>query len=297
MEESSPLDQIDFTSALLAAILIFEAVNAILNQCDNLERGSTSKAKPLAPAPLLFCLMSSLWLGRNSFIFPTLICCIIVTNIGYLSKRSPLKNVLALSDVKFDEGPTSRDWYDPVMSTNIIYLISSVVATAVGLNNLALLHFLTFTGSTLYHINRERYYFNMDNIFAMTSFFVGIYSIYDSFFLNLTYFTAAAVALPIMMFVIIYCGMPADIVYSSTCLCCRRSSGKYDTWHSLWHVLSGLGPICYSIYYFVHHPADESLGRGYFDSKKMFAIVPVSSFLCSVCFNILTNMAGIAPLN
>lgn len=295
MEKTFALENIDVPTPLAARERVLKTFTAILNRTDELD-SITIANLPLFQASLLFSLLSSIWMQWSWLVLPILIMTLLAMNIGYISKRSGLKSKLEASAVIFEEGSSGRTWSDPVVTTNVVYLLAAIVSATLGLHHLAFLHFLTFSGSSLYHLNREIYYFNMDHIFAMTVFFIAVYSIYDSYFNDIYYFSCALLLFPAMMFLIAYCGMPSEIAYRP-CLCCRQSRLQYDKWHSIWHMVSGVGPICYSFYYAAHYPEDISFGCGCLDTQCMFPFLPVASIVASVIFNIILNVIGVAPLH
>jgi hypothetical protein len=121
-------------------------------------------------------------------------------------------------------------------------------------------------------------------------------------------FTLGALGLPVAAFLIVYCGMPADIkinqhtglvstseysTYGSAVLymCCIRSGRElYDTVHTMWHIASGLGPLL-AIWYFDYVKNKDA-------NTYEFAtnVLPVASVGAAVVVNVLGNIFDIMPL-
>jgi hypothetical protein len=120
---------------------------------------------------------------------------------------------------------------------------------------------------------------------------------YDSLFNDIVFLSIALVSIPVVCFLLVYCGLPAEIFFPTSCCCCRRGRLEYEFVHSLWHVISGVGPIAYTVYFYKYHPGDVSLGAGYLDSHGMIPTVPAISLIVSAAINVAMNIAGVAPLN
>jgi len=90
-------------------------------------------------------------------------------------------------------------------------------------------------------------FFNLDNLFATSLLFTTLYSLGLAAWIgDRGYFLMVVLGLPLAVFLISYCGMPARLH-----MCDRSGSGrrqcagfKYDFWHALWHLVSGFGEWC-----------------------------------------------------
>ena len=86
-------------------------------------------------------------------------------------------------------------------------------------------------------------FFNFDNIFATSLLFNTLWATYMAGKIrDHSYLTFAALGLPLAAFLIVYCGMPASIGCSASGCRERKCLGvRYDFYHALWHLASGLG--------------------------------------------------------
>ena len=124
---------------------------------------------------------------------------------------------------------------------------------------------------------------------------------------------AGVVGIPVAAFLIVYCGMPADIVpspavNSSTALlflCCQRQDRPlYNTIHAVWHLVSGVGPLA-SVWLF-HRLALSNGDLTYvmglpparsLDPWHTLPLVPTAALLAGVAVNVAGNLAGVMPLD
>jgi len=130
--------------------------------------------------------------------------------------------------------------------------------------------------------------------------------------LLLLHLFAGVVGIPVAAFLIVYCGMPADImpspaVNSSTLmfLCCQRQDRPlYNAVHALWHLVSGVGPLA-SVWLF-HRLALSNGDLTYvmglpparsLDPWHTLPLVPTAALLAGVAVNVAGNLAGVMPLD
>uniref|UniRef100_A0A7S3HNL6 Uncharacterized protein n=1 Tax=Spumella elongata TaxID=89044 RepID=A0A7S3HNL6_9STRA len=200
-------------------------------------------------------------------------------------------------------GSVDRNWNDQLMTTSSSYLLSAVFAFSYGQFEIALICFITYIGSSLYHRHREMEFFNLDNIFATSLLFTCVYTLVSSYFTHEIYFIIGLMGLPTAMFLIVYCGMPADIRFKDIpgleVVCCVRTGRElYDTVHALWHLASSVGP-CMAVWYF-HFKANEYDKTDMSDLNKLddqiISRLPYLALSLSIFANIAGNIDGIMPL-
>ena len=171
-------------------------------------------------------------------------------------------------------------------------------------------------GSSIYHRNREAIYFNLDNIFATSLLVSYCWSLCIAYGAYEAYFIFGLVGIPVAIFLLVYCGMPADITIIKNAspgpLCCTRSDRPlYNSVHALWHVASGCGPLL-SVWMFSNYAADhgnmqilsgikpETMVMGSavcFDSWGWMPVVPTTALLLGVLLNLTGNYFGVMPMN
>jgi hypothetical protein len=203
----------------------------------------------------------------------------------YLSKTSKYYD---MSDIAL------RDWSDHLVTSNFSYFLPSIYAVFVGEYHMGFLCIITFLGSTIYHRNREAKYFNLDQIFATSFLATYGWSLYLSYSVNQAYFMFGFIGIPVAIFLLVYCGMPAEILMLRETLsapfCCIRSERPmYNSIHALWHVVSGCGPLlsvylfsCLSYQHSLRVPVDGVMIMGsllYFDTYRCFPVVPTVAIL------------------
>ncbi len=190
-----------------------------------------------------------------------------------------------------------RSWHDKLVWTSAVYLVAAVFAVCLEQYQISTLCCITFIGSSLYHRNREIRYFNLDNIFATSLLVVFGWSLCSSYYINEAYFLCGVLGLPVAAFLLVYCGMPADVSLDATGKCCVRSNRPlYDSVHTLWHLLSGFGPIL-SCWYFY------TVRRCQSQSSEVIVVVddpnlmPAVAILIGLFINAAGNVAGVMPLD
>ncbi len=231
----------------------------------------------------------STWMMARQLEFGLLLTYIIAVFHPYLSRGSRLKIQSA-----------GRTWNDKLILTSLIYLVASAISIWLEEFQIATLCLITCIGSTLYHLHREVRYFNLDNIFATSLLVIFMYSLVSSYYLNQTYFLAGVLGLPVAAFLLVYCGMPADVTMDASGTCCTRSSRPlYDSVHTLWHLVSGTGPVLSAWYFYSlraqgERQFDDVDGAGLWEGA---AIMPAVAVLVGVCINVVGNIAGVMPLD
>lgn len=243
--------------------------------------------------------------------FYTAINYLVAVFFPYLRKSSRYRAVC--------RGLLYRSWSDKLVWSSAVYGAAGLFALLEGQFQFAFIAFATCTGSTLYHLNRETRFFNLDNIFATAMMFMFLWTLYDAFSSddNLLYLLLGGLGLPVALFLLKYCGMPADIIAadkqplrqsgsaagdscsgtvllaassSALTLCCIRDSREeYDLYHTLWHFASGAGPVMAVLY--VSRCSDSS-GVMHFEQA-----LPYYALLLAVGINLLGNYYGIMPLD
>lgn len=223
----------------------------------------------------------------NNHNFLVMISFMIAAFFPYLSKMSKHRPNFV--------GAAHRNWNDRLIGTSGTYFLAALFAFVYSQHEMALVCFITSVGSSLYHRHREMMYFNLDHIFATSLMVVFIYTLISSYRHHEVYFTVGAVGLPFGVFLLVYCGMPADInlgpAPSSMLLCCiRQGREMYDSVHNLWHLASGVGPFM-AVWYF-HHLATIDPESSHY----AIHVLPTVSLSISLVLNILGNIVGVMPL-
>eukprot|EP01036_Dinobryon_divergens_P028314 gene28314-37245_t len=165
---------------------------------------------------------------------------LVIGFVPYLAKESKYRRHLSVKD-------HFRDISDKLIVTSLVYLAASVYGLVKGQYEVSFLCAVTWWSSSSYHFFRESMYFNVDNIFAASLFIAFIYSLWiSSGRADLEWYTnIGTIGLVLAGFLLIYCGNPATISfdnsYSPAC-CIRSGRALYDNVHSIWHLISGIGP-------------------------------------------------------
>lgn len=206
-------------------------------------------------------------------------------------------------------GEKFRPKCDKLIITSAIYLCASLFAFLYDQYAMALICGVTFCGSSLYHRHREMVFFNLDNIFATSLLVVFVYVLCSSYYYHEIVFMLGALGMPVAVFLIVYCGMPADINLQKEIMiggvCCTRSGRElYDTIHTLWHVASGGGPIL-AVWYFNYLKQNELLSYvpmynpyiNAMDEVATLDALPYAALFVALCINVMGNYQGIMPLD
>lgn len=213
-----------------------------------------------------------------------------------------------------------RSWYDILVTTSFVYAFAGFFSLYVKEYYLAYFSIVTWISSSLYHLHGEQLFFNFDNIFATALLFIYIWSLISAYHYHVDSFhlSVASVGLPLAIFLLIYCGMPGNIVILRDCLQCSRCQPEvYRPIHSMWHIATGLG-ICTAAWHFYQiRLTNESINQiplsscyapfysgstilssiCYFDPNLNFPIVPSVTFMLSIALNLFGNFQGVMPLD
>lgn len=155
----------------------------------------------------------------------------------YLKKPSKYLRYSKKDDISSLIRPYSHE----LMVSSFVYLLAGALSAYLNQKHMAFLCATTCVTSLLYHRFREGRYFNIDNIFASALMFVFLISMAQSYGTNELYFMFGVLGIPVAAFLIVYCGMPADISVVSPWCCVRTDRPLYDLWHTYWHLASGSG--------------------------------------------------------
>jgi hypothetical protein len=209
----------------------------------------------------------------------------IIIFFPYLMKSSQFINCCSSNS-------RNRGNSDILMTTSLIYFLGSLVALFHYYDfEYSFLCIVTTIGSLCYHLYREARFFNFDNIFATPHFFVYLYTLADSQDKLFLYFSFGLCTFPIAFFALAYCGLPSEIKQLSEDVQSRNSRDVYDTWHTVWHLSSGCGPILSSYYLHNYYDAENNIG-----SIKELPTIYLLSIILSLSINLLANFLGIVPL-
>ena len=243
-----------------------------------------------------YCLFLSYWFHLYNLIFPVIFVAFLCLFAPYLSKRSHLKNKLQNKSIILIEDKNFRKFSDILVYSNIFYFISCTYSMYLKQYYLSLFQFLTLLASSNYHLSSEILFFNFDFICATSLLIIFLESVIDSYNHNLDYFYLAVLSFPVAIFLISYCGMPAEIIEKFKGCCIRKQrTADYSIYHSIWHFVSSLGPIL-SSYYFSTHRSDTILGYGYIDENNIVPITPFVAITIAVNMNLIGNYLGIMPI-
>lgn len=144
-----------------------------------------------------------------------MLCCLF---LPYLKSPSPL--LARKYDIVDREVSTTRRWHHYLVWSNVVYLMSAMYSFSCQQYVFGASQIATGICSTLYHLHKESCYFNLDNIFATMFLFAFLYSWLCSYEINMIFFFFGMLGMPVAAFVIISCGLPADIV--------RQNVGSVD---------------------------------------------------------------------
>lgn len=209
-----------------------------------------------------------------------------------------------------------RSWHHHFMTSSLIYLGGAIAAAICGYHYMTFLCSLTVLGSMLYHRHREGQFFNMDNIFATNKLFLWIYVIAHAFDHWFDFAIMGVLSWPLFAGVFIYCGDPSEIISFAPTegkpaasassisllegLCCTRNDRPiYLVWHTVWHLISGMGPIL-SVIYLHFFPLTEE-HHPYLASMTPWGITPeqclfIYTLGLSIAGNIFLNFLSIGPM-
>lgn len=147
-------------------------------------------------------------------------------------------------------------------------------------------------GATAYHMHRESEYFNFDNIFASSLFFIYFYTWISSYPTVPTYFYLGMIGLPLAIFFLIYCGLPAIIEYDDNGKPVKRKDNfHYHIPHVIWHIITSIGSLLLTLFV-IYHP--EKLYHGAYMNLDFMVLYSV---MFGVAVNVLLNSLKMAPLD
>ena len=261
-----------------------------------------------------YSLILILWFELDTDLcFYTVITFLSICFLTYLKKESKYKKYFLTN--------CNRLWSDKLVITSSVYALASVYAIASKQYQFSLMCLMTSIGSTLYHLNNETMYFNLDNIFATSLLLIFIYTLVSSYYHHEIYFHVGMVGLPVSLFLLINCGMPADIVInycsednSRIKYCTRMKQVHYDLLHNLWHLASGIGPFM-TVWYMDYIKRQNIINADWNNVASTAGIDQVSlisigsmeqvifkclhstSIIISILINVLSNYVGIMPID
>jgi len=260
---------------LLCSTSVYTAVTNCLYSKEDLSNNVFSSTKAIQNSCVLLACSGMLifWYELYFLIFYYVIAAGISLFFPYLKK--PSKYVLYCAN-----GICERFWGDKLIWTSLVYLLGAFAGLYHSQYELAVVSAITALGSVLYHRHREGQFFNFDNIFATSHVMMFGYAIIDAWENNPSFFTFSLVAAPIAVFLLVYCGDPAE-VSKTTVPIIRNSRQLYDDYHTLWHLASGFGPVLVSFYF-----------EGHDLSRLIQASVAISCFM-----NITANLCAVVPFD
>jgi len=255
---------------------------------------------------------------HEDFLFYSVITFLSMFFLRYLQKESKYKRYFLTN--------CNRLWIDKLVITSTVYALASVYALVSNQNQFSLMCLMTSIGSTLYHLSSETMYFNLDNIFATSLFLVFLYTLVSSYYHHEMYFHLGMVGLPVSLFLLVHCGMPADIVINYCSedsnrikYCTRTNRHHYELLHNVWHLASCVGPFM-TIWYMNYietqilvneDDVDEGFAAYNADSDQVtftsigsmvhttdiFKYLHYISILISILINVICNYVGIMPVD
>jgi hypothetical protein len=206
------------------------------------------------------------------------------------------------------EGELYRSHNDRLVTTSVVYLCAALVALYYRQVDIALNCCVTFIGSSAYHRYREMAFFNLDNIFATSLLVVFAYTLCSAYYHHEVVFTLGFLGTPVALFLLAYCGSPAEITLQKTLpsdqLCCMRMGRPlYDAVHNMWHLISGGGPIL-AVWYFDYLVRSNLVYKVVYynpftqvaESVSHLTVLPFVALAVGLVVNLLGNYYGIMPL-
>lgn len=154
-------------------------------------------------------IMLNTWLFE-AILFPLTLVMLYSLFFPYLKSPSPLLS--SRYDIVDREVSTIRRWHHYLVWSNIVYILSGAYSISCQQYVFGAVQFVTGFCSALYHLHKESCYFNLDNIFATMCLFSYLYTWTSSFEYDMIFFFFGMLGMPVAAFVIIGCGLPADIV-------------------------------------------------------------------------------------
>ena len=196
-----------------------------------------------------------------------------------------------------------RNVLDKLVVTSFSYALVGILAVYYNEPIFAIMLVFTSICSATYHYHYEGIYFNADNILATSVAVIFIRTLILSFMYyddNEILCITGTVGLFIAAFLLVYCGMPAVITELNGCSV-RNINPAYALIHSVWHLISGFGPL-FSILTLQNLKQNDIiskssiLGSDYY-ILDFFPFWPTVSILIGILVNGLGNSMGIMPVN
>ncbi len=192
-----------------------------------------------------------------------------------------------------------RPWYDMLVWTSLVYAVPTVYAVSVKQYGMSILLGGTTVGSTLFHLTRETMFFNLDNVFAMSTLFVVLWALVCSIRLQDWWFVLYILFFgPTSLLLNHACGMPGVICCSKhdATVSVRVSSPRYAYFHVFWHIVSGF-VVTFITHFLATSFPDMEAGGMQFSLIPDLPIVPTVAFVCSLSVNLYGNYVGFMPLD
>lgn len=249
-------------------------------------------------APLMIAALTTiLWFRLYNMLFYFIVISSICMFFPYMQKCSQYYPYCS-------GGVFYRSWHHHFMTSSLIYIGGGVAAIIGKFQYITFLCFMTVIGSLLYHRHREGQFFNVDNIFATSKLVLCLYAMTHSIDNWPEYAILGVVSCPLVAFLFVICGDPSELVSipssdDPNVMCCvRNERTAYQTYHSIWHVFSGMGPIL-AVIYFHFYPFEQGK-HSYLEHMKPY--ISEEECLLIWCLGIATagnialNWVSIAPL-
>ncbi|GAB5033510.1 Hypothetical protein NocV09_01400440 [Nannochloropsis oceanica] len=279
----------------------------------------------------IFCLTllaaASIWLENDDWGLLLKKACLalfISSFADYLIRPSPLLDDVT---VRLQNHDIIRPYCDKLVWSSYVYGLAGLYSLYLGQYAFGTLQLVTCCGSTLYHLRKEAVFFNFDNTFASSLLLLTLYAGGLSIHVqDWAHLVATILGLPIAVFLIIFCGMPASLarepghgtgargaVGSGTgCLPCSEAArsgpdlgrpgfrlcagAQYDDWHTAWHVVSGAGTVVTASFFQHHWPGLQCGGPNFGGGFPHLPVVPTACVVLALGMNMVGNMAGIMPV-
>ncbi len=192
-----------------------------------------------------------------------------------------------------------RPWYDMLVWTSFVYAVPAVYAFSVKQYGMSILCGGTTVGSTLFHLTRETMFFNLDNVFAMSTLFVCIWALVCSIRLQ-EWWSALYILVfgPMSLMLNIACGVPGVVCCSkhNATITVRVSSPRYAYFHTFWHIVSGFVVTFITHFLATSFPGMEAGGLQ-LSLIPDLPIVPTFAFASSLGVNFYGNYVGFMPFD
>ncbi|TFJ81418.1 hypothetical protein NSK_007379 [Nannochloropsis salina CCMP1776] len=213
----------------------------------------------------------------------------------YFIKPSPLLDDVT---VRLHVDDLIRPISDKLVWSSCVYGIAGVYSLYLGQYAFGTLQIVTCAGSSLYHLRKEAVFFNFDNTFASSLLFLTLYAGCMAIHVqDWTHCFATVVGLPIAVFLIVFCGMPASLAREHKHgPGFRQCAGRqYDDWHTAWHLVSGAGTVVTAHFFQKHWPGLQCGGSN-FGVLPHLPVVPTACVAFALSLNIVGNWAGVMPV-